>query len=149
MKKILSVSLCLAVLFTTVACTSSRQARINAAFDKVYANYADTLTLAGAKSYTVQKDDSLTDIAKKFYGAEYGYYFPVILLASKETISDPDLIKPGMKLLIPDLQSNLESKAIRSKLKLYFRDISTIYYDKKGDEAVKTRKELQAISESL
>ncbi len=149
MKKILSVALCLAVLFTTVACSSSRQAKLNAAFNKVYSNYSDVLTLAGAKAYTVKKGDSLTNIAKEFYGADYGYYFPVILLASKETISDPDLIQPGMKLTIPNLQSNLESTAIRSKLKLYFRDIANIYYDKSGDEAVKTRKELQAISESL
>ncbi|MCI0514284.1 peptidoglycan-binding protein LysM [candidate division KSB1 bacterium] len=49
--------------------------------------------------YEVQKGDSLSKIAKKYYGDANKY--PVIFEANKEVIKKADLIYPGQKLRIP------------------------------------------------
>ena len=49
--------------------------------------------------YTVQKGDSLSKIAKKYYGNAMKY--PAIFEANKEVIKNPDLIYPGQTLRIP------------------------------------------------
>ncbi|WP_207952308.1 LysM peptidoglycan-binding domain-containing protein [Paenibacillus turpanensis] len=50
--------------------------------------------------YVVQKGDSLSAIAKKFYGSANMY--PVIFEANKEVIANPHLIFIGQKLVIPN-----------------------------------------------
>lgn len=54
---------------------------------------------AGAKSYTVQSGDTLSKIAKQFYGnaAEYTKIFE----ANQDQLDDPDKIQVGQKLKIP------------------------------------------------
>ena len=52
-----------------------------------------------AKFYTVVKGDSLSKIAKEFYG-DYKKY-PVIFEANKPMLADPDKIYPGQVLRIP------------------------------------------------
>ena len=54
---------------------------------------------ASARSYTVQAGDSLSKIAKQFYGDANKYM--KIFEANKDKLSDPDKIKPGMDLVIP------------------------------------------------
>jgi Tfp pilus assembly protein FimV len=51
------------------------------------------------RTYTVQAGDSLSKISKQFYGDPNQYM--KIVQANSEQISDPDKIKPGMKLNIP------------------------------------------------
>ena len=51
------------------------------------------------QEYTVQKDDTLQKISKKFYDS-YSKW-PKIYDANKDVISDPDKIKPGIVLQIP------------------------------------------------
>ena len=51
--------------------------------------------------YEVKPGDSLSKIAKKYYGNAMKY--PVIFEANKEVIKNPDLIYPGQKLRIPKL----------------------------------------------
>ena len=51
--------------------------------------------------YTVKRGDSLSKIAKSFYGNAMKY--PVIFEANREVIKDPDLIYPGQVLRIPKL----------------------------------------------
>jgi nucleoid-associated protein YgaU len=53
-----------------------------------------------ARTYTVQKGDSLWKIAKQFYGngSEWGR----IHEANKDVIKNPDLIQPGWTLRIPE-----------------------------------------------
>jgi len=53
--------------------------------------------------YTVQRGDSLSKIAKRYYGNAMKY--PVIFEANREVIKDPDLIYPGQVLRIPKLKS--------------------------------------------
>jgi nucleoid-associated protein YgaU len=48
-------------------------------------------------SYTVQKGDSLSKIAKKYPGLTWQKIYE----ANKDQIKDPDLIYPGQKLVIP------------------------------------------------
>jgi LysM repeat protein len=51
--------------------------------------------------YTVVPGDSLSRIAKQYYGNAMKY--PEIFEANREVIKDPDLIYPGQKLRIPKL----------------------------------------------
>jgi nucleoid-associated protein YgaU len=56
-----------------------------------------------SKSYTVVKGDSLSKIAKEFYGDAMKY--PVIFEANKPMLSHPDKIYPGQMLRIPPLDA--------------------------------------------
>ncbi|MBN1153554.1 peptidoglycan-binding protein LysM [candidate division KSB1 bacterium] len=51
--------------------------------------------------YTVKRGDSLSKIAKFYYGNAMKY--PVIFEANREVIKDPDLIYPGQVLRIPKI----------------------------------------------
>ncbi len=52
------------------------------------------------KTYTVVKGDTLSKIAKEFYGDASKY--PVIFEANKPMLKDPNLIYPGQVLVIPE-----------------------------------------------
>jgi hypothetical protein len=96
----------------------------------IYDDY-NGIVLDGAKEYTVKRGDTLSKIAKTNYGQGInGYYFPLIMFASKVVIADPDKIKPGQKLIIPDLQKNLDDKLARSHLKSLLLDIALVYANK-------------------
>lgn len=58
-------------------------------------------TAAEAQFYTVKKGDSLSKIAKEYYGDVKKY--PVIFEANKPMLQDPNLIYPGQVLRIPTL----------------------------------------------
>jgi len=49
--------------------------------------------------YVIQKGDSLSAIAKRYYGNANDY--PRIFEANREVIKNPDLIYPGQKIRIP------------------------------------------------
>ena len=55
-----------------------------------------------AQFYTVVSGDSLSKIAKEFYGNAMKY--PVIFEANKPMLKDPDLIYPGQVLRIPPIE---------------------------------------------
>lgn len=59
---------------------------------------SSTSTIA-ARTYEVKPGDSLSKISKEFYGNANQYM--KIFEANKDQLSDPDKIKPGMKLSIP------------------------------------------------
>src|SRR5262245_12068595 len=50
-------------------------------------------------TYTVKSGDTLSSIAKQFYGDAHEY--PEIFNANRDQLSDPDKIKPGQVLKIP------------------------------------------------
>ena len=54
-----------------------------------------------AQYHTVQRGDTLSGIAKKYYGKAMKY--PVIFEANKPMLTDPDKIYPGQVLRIPPL----------------------------------------------
>lgn len=51
--------------------------------------------------YVVQKDDSLGSIAKAQYGD--ARYSSIIFKANSDILKNPDVVRPGMKLIIPKL----------------------------------------------
>lgn len=51
------------------------------------------------RDYVVQSGDSLSKIARQFYGNTNEW--KKIYQANKDRIQDPNLIKPGQKLIIP------------------------------------------------
>lgn len=53
-------------------------------------------------AYTVEKDDTLQKISKKFYDS-YSKW-PRIYNANKDVIKNPDFLQPGLKLQIPVAQ---------------------------------------------
>jgi len=55
---------------------------------------------AAAKVHVVEKGDTLGAIAKKYYGKASAYM--KIFEANKDILTDPDKIKPGQKLRLPD-----------------------------------------------
>jgi len=55
-----------------------------------------------AKYYTVKSGDSLSKIAKEYYGDPMKY--PVIFQANQPMLKSPDLIYPGQVLRIPTLK---------------------------------------------
>jgi nucleoid-associated protein YgaU len=60
----------------------------------------DSSLKAPEKIYEVAAGDTLSKIAKKFYGDANKYM--KIFDANKDQLKDPDKIKPGQKLKIPD-----------------------------------------------
>lgn len=54
---------------------------------------------AAARSYTVKSGDSLSKIAKQFYGnaSEWNKIYK----ANTDKIKDPDVIHPGQQIIIP------------------------------------------------
>ena len=56
-------------------------------------------TAASATTYTVQSGDTLSAISKKFYGNANDYM--EIYNANRDQLTDPDKIKPGQVLKIP------------------------------------------------
>jgi nucleoid-associated protein YgaU len=55
---------------------------------------------AAQKTYTVAAGDSLSKIAKQFYGNANEYM--KIFNANKDKLTDPNVIKPGQELVIPN-----------------------------------------------
>lgn len=62
-------------------------------------NLAAPEQTAEVEYYTIEKGDSLSAIAKRFYGNANEY--PRIFEANREVIKDADLIYPGQKIRIP------------------------------------------------
>lgn len=61
---------------------------------------AATAAASAPKVHVVEKGDTLGAIAKKYYGKAGAYM--KIFEANKDVLTDPDKIKPGQKLRIPD-----------------------------------------------
>jgi len=93
-------------------------------FQRIYSKYANDLILDGATQYTVRSGDRLVDIAAAQYNDPY--YYPVIMLASRNVVADPDKIQPGMVLTVPNLQRNLNNPSSRAAMKGVINDCAGI-----------------------
>jgi nucleoid-associated protein YgaU len=67
-------------------------------FGNVQSGVASTAPTS-PQTYTVNKGDTLSKIAKEFYGSANRWH--EIFDANRDQISNPDLIKPGQVLKIP------------------------------------------------
>ncbi|MCL2184431.1 MAG: LysM peptidoglycan-binding domain-containing protein [Treponema sp.] len=131
MRKIALSALIIAVfLFASCATKVSDDS-----FSKIYDKHSG-LIVAGATKYTVKSGDTLANIARNAYGGVEtpAFYYPVIMLASKNTILDPDKIQPGMELTIPNLQVNLANPEGRSAVKGVILDLSNVERSRKRTE---------------
>ncbi|MBA3646094.1 MAG: LysM peptidoglycan-binding domain-containing protein [Gemmatimonadaceae bacterium] len=72
--------------------------RADADFSDVQGSSSTTAS-SGEQSYTVKSGDSLSKIAKHFYGD--GNKWHQIHAANRDKIPNPDLIHPGDVLIIP------------------------------------------------
>ncbi len=115
-------------------------------FEQVYTEYRDKVDLDKSQTYTVVAGDTLTQITKAFYGNDKGYYFPMIMAASSDTVTNPDLILPGMVLTIPDFDENMNDPAVRKDMKAAFKKVAAIYAEQ-GNTFIEA--ELLKIADSL
>jgi uncharacterized protein YidB (DUF937 family) len=85
----------------TVLATTGPAAPRKADFSNVQAGSSSTAPAPAPQEqwYTVVKGDSLSKIAKRYYGD--AQQWRVIYDANREQVKDPDLIQPGWKLRIP------------------------------------------------
>ncbi|WP_413580976.1 LysM peptidoglycan-binding domain-containing protein [Bdellovibrio sp. HCB288] len=67
------------------------------------ASSATASSQAAAQTYTVKAGDTLSKIAKQFYGDSSKY--EAIFEANRDILSDPNKIKPGQSLKIPPASS--------------------------------------------
>ena len=66
------------------------------------ASYKEKFEVIGGGTYVVEKDDSLWRIARKEYGDANKW--PLIYRANQNKIKNPNLIRPGQQLQIPQLK---------------------------------------------
>jgi PBP1b-binding outer membrane lipoprotein LpoB len=85
------------------------------------------LVLDGAANHTVVSGDTLAEIAANRYGGTNMYFFPLIRLANSGVVSDPDLIEPGTNLVVPQLQSNLNSVSANALVRAEMLRIASQY----------------------
>jgi LysM repeat protein len=102
------------------------------------------IVLDGASNYTVVKGDTLSDIAGRRYGSGNMLYFPLIRLANAGTVKDPDVIEPGTKLVIPDLQRNLNSAGAKAAIRQDMLATAQQYERKEKPKAAAALKNLAA-----
>ncbi|ALN61177.1 lysM domain protein [Lysobacter antibioticus] len=70
-------------------------------FSDVTVNVDTTAEKVGEQTYTVEKGDTLSHIAKQFYGKASKWN--AIFEANRDQLDDPDQIQPGQILKIPTI----------------------------------------------
>ncbi|MCL2806262.1 MAG: LysM peptidoglycan-binding domain-containing protein [Treponema sp.] len=134
MKKIV-----LFALLITVVLLASCASTDDSSFGKIYDRHTG-LILAGSTTYTVRSGDTLAGISRQVY--PNGYYYPVIMLASKNVILDPDKIQPGMQLTVPNLQVNLNNPDGKKAVKGVILDLSRVENGRGRKETAKGMRDL-------
>jgi uncharacterized membrane protein YiaA len=122
-KKVMLITVLVMALMSVLACKSTAQ-KVEDALKNAYDRHYDALILDGAQTRTVRSGDTLSAISREVYNN--GFYFPVIMLASKDVVIDPDKIEPGMQLTIPNLQTNLNDAKARANIKSFLLEIAAV-----------------------
>ena len=135
-----AVSLCFALV---IGCKTTKSAEEQ--FKALYDRYYSDLILDDAKTYTVVSGDYLAEIARN---SEYhnALYYPIIMLASKDVVQDPDKIEPGMELTVPDLQKNLDDPKARANIKKFLVEVAKVEDSRNRTE---TADGLRKLSDSM
>ena len=83
----------------------SSEAAGKADFSNVQSSVTSTeqAVAGGNRTYTVVHGDTLSHISKHFYGKANHWH--AIFAANRDQLDDPDQIRPGQVLKIPDEQS--------------------------------------------
>jgi hypothetical protein len=119
-------------------------AKTESALKDAYDRHYNDLILDGAQKRSVVKGDTLSAISRNVYNN--GFYFPLIMLASRDVVVDPDKIEPNMQLTIPDLQKNLNDPKARASIKSFLKEVADIEDKRKRPEDAKG---LRLLSDSL
>ena len=82
------------------------------------------LVLDGATSYVVVSEDTLSNISRRQYNN--GFYYPLIMMASKDLVKDQDYIQSDWILTVPPLQANLNDSRARESMKNFFMEIARL-----------------------
>ena len=61
---------------------------------------------AAPRTYTIEKGDTLSHVAKRFYGK--AKYWRQIHEANREAIPDPDRIFPGQSIVLPAIDTDCD-----------------------------------------
>ena len=86
---------------------------------------ASDLVLEGAETYIVSRRDTLSNISRRKYNNN-GFYYPLIMMASKDIVSDEDIIEIGTVLIIPNIAANLADERARKSMKKFFLEQAVI-----------------------
>ncbi|MCL2271696.1 MAG: LysM peptidoglycan-binding domain-containing protein [Treponema sp.] len=126
MRKAVSILVLVAAvsLLMVSSCKSTPKQVTDETFRAMYQLWYSGLILEGAQKYTVKSGDRMVDISRSFYGDPY--FYPVIMLASRDVVVDPYKIEPGMELVVPDLQRNLNSVTAKASIKGVINDCARI-----------------------
>ncbi|MDR2509265.1 MAG: LysM peptidoglycan-binding domain-containing protein [Spirochaetaceae bacterium] len=117
-------------------------------FQSQYDKFLHLIDLEGAGKYTVAGGDRLSKIAEEMYGShDNAYFFPLIMAASSSVVKNPDLIRPGMVLTIPDLGRNLRDTPHRDNVKGLLNAMADLYRSR--DKYPATQAGLRAMSAKL
>lgn len=87
----------------TSSAGSSQAGGSKADFSDVSSGASSSAPAAGQQTYTVKSGDSLSKIAKHFYGDASAWHR--IYEANRDKIKNPDLIHPGQEFTIPGASS--------------------------------------------
>jgi hypothetical protein len=132
MRKIIFTIVFALIVLMVIACKSlhvkTEEISTEEAMRKTYELYYDGLILDGADTYTVVKGDTPSYISRLKY--DNSFYFPIIMMASKDIVLDPDKIVPGMVLTIPQINLNLDDPLARENIKSLLEDIARIEDDR-------------------
>ena len=79
--------------------TSTEQIVEKADFSDVTARVESTEEIVGQQTYTIEKGDTLSEIAKEHLGSANAW--KQIFEANRDTIDDPDRIFPGQIIKLP------------------------------------------------
>jgi hypothetical protein len=140
MTKYAALIAALALCFSLAAACKSQPKPIEEILKGIYDRYYNDLILDEAETYTVVAGDTLSAISRTKY--DNGLCFPVIMLASKDVVLDPDKIEPDMELTIPNLQKNLDDPKARANIKKFLGEIAKVEDDRGRSEDAKGLRDL-------
>jgi len=142
MKKTILIGALVLSVLAVFACKSQPKSTEDQ-LREVYGRHYNDLILEGAETYTVVEGDTLAHIAGK---KEYhnGFYYPIILMASRDVVVDEDKIAPGMQLTIPNLQKNLDDPKAKASIKQFLLDVAKIEDSRNRPDTAKGLRELSA-----
>jgi len=144
MKKMVSIAVLLIVASLLVFSCKSTGKVNDSTFKRIYDRYFTHLILDDAQRHTVTSGDTLVRIANQYYGN--GFYYPVIMLASRDVVLDPDKIQPGMVLTVPNLEKNLSDPNAKASVKGVILDCANIEEDR---DRADTARGMRNLSNSL
>jgi phage tail protein X len=127
MKKTVLTSLAISVMLV-MSCVSSPS------MDEPYKQLYEAnpgIDVTDARFYMVKQGDTLSDISRSHYNND-GFYYPIIMFASRGVVVNPDKIQLGMRLTIPDLERNRANADSRRSMKNILNGFADIEKNKRN-----------------